>query len=1322
MRVRTEHRGRHLPFERERRIILQRLPVGATITRAVITVTPQSTDPARRFLETIAFSDGAGDWGANKIATNTAVEIDLHARRKLAGLVGSDLARATLLVDLGGGFIAVNDAGGLGAGKPLPVTDTMDLPGLTVTGLRLAQATTSTKVSLLRVASPPSNVSLAIEGGPTFWTYFGDLVDPQATPDFAGILQAMLPGLEVANGHHIVAFVVRSDSIARLDLELEIEHTVAVSGLPDGVPSVQAPYAYNGSPEGAQGSLAVAVPPGMVAVVGATAGRVQGAFEATRVLHGPVGSVPAPEQPLVSGAGPLAQPFVLTAAELATSVDLLLTAVTAEVTLSVDLVDDLDGKPGRASLLPAPARLTVRRDQAPRPTWLNVPLAAEVEFGAGDRHWLVVQALTGTAAWGAAPADRAAAPALQQTRDGGLSWRAATGETGIGPLAAHLRLRHSTQAFHMPLELRVGSGAAEVAVSLQRFAAQGTVDLQLDFPEVAGAVNEALASSRPGASASAEHVANGDFTEWYRVSTEVAHAGVLEAGGDATIRQAAFGPDGATVYAAGYGMHFFAFDPFCQGRLYATQFGAGSPNAMVVDPSGRRVLIASDQDGVAALFTIADTATGRVVGTPLDSPERVVALAVSADGSAIYALGADDSGAVLRRIPWASLVEAATGGSALAFGNYPARSLDGEPRGLTVAPGGRVFAATIGVTGADSRLYAFAADLSLLGSLDVAMAGDARDVAATVSEAEVLVLGQEAFSVVRSSDLVEVFKTTLRASGIRLGIDPDGALALVLEDDVLEMFDMRRRTLAPIPGVRVFGGLGLAMSPAGTHAVVTHNRSSQATLLSIGSLQPADWELTAGGVRPWCLSATSGPLAVLGAPGGSSAISQVVPAVGGTRYRFGFDGIADVDGAVGELVWRGDDCGQLRTDRVPVTVLDFVNPGVADRLLRHELVVIAPLGATQVEIRFQTAEGMLGVDAVSLAGSSEALTDPAAQITGAATGWQPSAPSLTVTPSDAGFTVTNGGPTPAVLSQVIAAPGGQHFALRATARVGEFTPDGSAIEVVFSDESARPVGPMVRLQLDVLAFDQRAASGLVPSDAVEAEVRVVVSPGGAVELSELSLVLGVMDEVELGFVSEAPGALTVSQVVVGLDEAPPARVPVPTTGLCRATPPGSQGDGDGCYCPRCREQRPVKRVVPVVTAAGGPGSVAPCPVCGTQRVRVGGRLVASAERVAVPRFVATRVSGPVLGPPRTIVSVHVDAPLTAIQGIGAAREAELRAAGIGSVQALAEADVATVASLPGVSTRMASAFIWDAVRLVRDRGTRVLFDEGVTSRLGNGPR
>ncbi|MGH3926788.1 MAG: hypothetical protein ACRDTT_28650, partial [Pseudonocardiaceae bacterium] len=389
-------------------------------------------------------------------------------------------------------------------------------------------------------------------------------------------------------------------------------------------------------------------------------------------------------------------------------------------------------------------------------------------------------------------------------------------------------------------------------------------------------------------SASAEHVANGDFTEWYRVGTEVAPAGVLEAGGDATIQQAAFSPDGATVYAVGYGMNFFAFDPFCRDQLYATRFGEGSPNAMVVDPSGRRVLVASDQDGVSFRLTIIDTAAGVVVGVPVDSRERVVALAVSADGSAVYALGADDSGAMLRRIPWASLVEAATGGSVLAFDTDPVRSLDGDPRGLTIAPGGRVLAVTVRVIDSqviDSRLHAFAADLSLLGSLDVPTVSDARDVAATVSGTEVLVLGKEVFSVVRSSDLVEVFNANLSASGTRLGVDPDGALALVVEDDVLETFDVRRRTLAPIPGVQVFSGFGVAMSPAGTHAVVTHHRLSEATLLSIGLLQPVDWELIAGRVRPWCLSATSGPLAVLGAPSGSSAISQVVPAVGGARYR-----------------------------------------------------------------------------------------------------------------------------------------------------------------------------------------------------------------------------------------------------------------------------------------------------------------------------------------------------------------------------------------------------------------------------------------------------
>jgi len=106
MHVHAGHSGAQLPFERDRRLVLRRLPVGAVITRAALTLTPVSTDPAHRFLETLAFpaGSGAGDWGASKVVTTGAVEVALHARRRLASLTGSGLASGPLLVDLGGGF------------------------------------------------------------------------------------------------------------------------------------------------------------------------------------------------------------------------------------------------------------------------------------------------------------------------------------------------------------------------------------------------------------------------------------------------------------------------------------------------------------------------------------------------------------------------------------------------------------------------------------------------------------------------------------------------------------------------------------------------------------------------------------------------------------------------------------------------------------------------------------------------------------------------------------------------------------------------------------------------------------------------------------------------------------------------------------------------------------------------------------------------------------------------------------------------------------------------------------------------------------------
>src|SRR5262249_55389054 len=172
--------GRSQPFERDRRLVLRRLPQGAVVSRARLTLSPYSVSADGRFPETLTFPDSAGDWGATKrVLPGVAVELDLRARRRLASMAGSNLHGARLLVGLGGGFMIVNAGGGLGGGSPLTLSGTApDLPALTVTGLRVAQPADITQ---LRVTSPPSDVTVAVDGGPVFFTHLGELVQPVTT-------------------------------------------------------------------------------------------------------------------------------------------------------------------------------------------------------------------------------------------------------------------------------------------------------------------------------------------------------------------------------------------------------------------------------------------------------------------------------------------------------------------------------------------------------------------------------------------------------------------------------------------------------------------------------------------------------------------------------------------------------------------------------------------------------------------------------------------------------------------------------------------------------------------------------------------------------------------------------------------------------------------------------------------------------------------------------------------------------------------------------------------------------------------------------------
>ena len=1337
MRFHTQQLGRFQPFERDRRLVLHRLPQGAVVSRAQLVVSPYSLDAGGQFLETLTFPGPVGDWGASKRVLTAAVELDLRARRRLASMVASPaLTDAPLLVDLGGGFMTVNGDGGLGGDDLLKLNGTTpELPGLTVTGLRVAE---QADITQLRVASPPSDVTVAVEGGPVFFTHLGELVTPATTPDFSALLQALLPDQPVEGGHHLVSFVVHSGSIARLDLDLEVEYTLAVDAMPDGVASVTTSYAYDGVPAGDQGRLTVAVPPGTVAVRGASAGRAQGAFEATRVVFGdPLGAA-APNQVVLDPSGPLAQPFVLPSTQVATSVDLLLTAVTAQVSVAVDLVDDLDGKPGRGSMLPRVAELTLTRDQAGRPTWLNVPLPGELEIPAGTRRWLILQARDGTATWGAAPgagADQPDDPGLQRTGDGGLSWRVVPGGTPLTRLRAQLRLRHTTGTFHMPLELRAATAGAETRVSLQRFDAQGAVDIGFDIPEVAEAVNTALAGGAAAGGGAAEAVANGDFVDWYRVGAGVQDRGSLGSSREDVAVGAAigFGPDSSTAYAtgaadAGNTLRFLAFDAFC-GEVVADADLAvtGFPVSLVVDPSGRHAVVAA-QERAAGHLTVVDTATGRPFGVPVPTPSPVQKLAVAPDGTGLYLLGrelseASGSRATSVRFAAWSVLLAAAGGSELDWTAQPAAQLEGEPLALAVGSDGRVYvlihppSPAEGTPRPDPAVHVFA-DTAALADGDgeplVTVPGG-QDLAVTVDGRQLLVLTQAEVVFVDSDGRTAPRTLPLGGDPVLgvVAVVPPGDLALVVRNGQAVVVDLARRALLDQAGTDVgdtSDGPALAVSPAGTHGLVTRPGDPDVTLLSIGAALPVDWQLTAGTVEPACLPGSGEIVALLGnvftlgtregrqAGPVTSSISQVVPATGGAAYRFGFDAISLAEEAVGQVIWRGDDCVTGRTDRVPIAVVDLERQRSVERLPHHQLDLVAPAGATQAEVRFFVPDGTAAVDRVSLVGSADVVGDT----------WEAPDAGVSVTSTGVGFTVSNGGPTASVVTQVLHADAGARFDLEVAARVPAGQ-QGAAIELVFSDEQLRQLEPVVRLALEPLEFDERAASGRVPDASVAAELRLVVPAGGSVDVARLTLSVRPPAEVDLHFVADAPGDLAMTGVVVVVDQAEPVPAPLPAGGLCRPAPVGPGPDGEACYCGACGAHGPPGHEEPMVTDADRPVSVSTCPVCGSSRMRLGGPVAAHARRPNLARFrVQDRPAGS--GGPAITARLRVDVPLVAIRGIGAKQAAQLRALGIPDVLSLSRADVAKVASLRGVSASMAAAFIADAARLVRERGRRVLFD------------
>ncbi len=478
MRLHNVYQGKDRPFEGDLTLMLRGLPAGARVTNATVTVSP-----AASFLDETIFVQGAGSFGCERLAEN---EIHFHARRMLSRVTAQGTA-AQLFVDFGAGiYTQVTATGALRtpdtSPEELKLTGTGEayvLPALTATRFKLydtASPPAPLAISAAAVRLTPTNVSVRLGQLPPFWTHVGELADEQTSDDFAAVAMAVLATATPADGCCALPFTIHSDSIARLDVAVELEYVLVHDVLPPGLAEVVAMYGYSTLPSIDPALTIVRLPAGAVPV--AAAAQLAGEFATSRIAAGPLGrehdSCPIACSPNCS----LAQYFTTQEEIVATGIDLAMgnTAPSA-AGMVLTVRDDADGRPFGDPLIRAAVK--VERPLPGQSTWGSVTLPRPFRFLRGRRYWLLLQSQKEIAFWNATPTpapEWAGGVPLQHTRDNGLSWRQVTlAEATIdaparcqaaalslpgGGLTALFRLRTTPDKYTTPLWFKVGDSAA----------------------------------------------------------------------------------------------------------------------------------------------------------------------------------------------------------------------------------------------------------------------------------------------------------------------------------------------------------------------------------------------------------------------------------------------------------------------------------------------------------------------------------------------------------------------------------------------------------------------------------------------------------------------------------------------------------------------------------------------------------------------------------------------------------------------------------------------------------------------------------------------
>ncbi|PUB12425.1 hypothetical protein [Yoonia sediminilitoris] len=521
-----------------RTLTVRSLPPGAQVTSFRLIVTPIADDsgaigPA---VETLSFDAGADvavdpddptrQTGVSRTAGTGPprwTEVAFNGFRTLSHVAGANLQNALLQVDVGGLFVAVDDNGTIpvqGAAYALSSNDT-DLPGLSVRRMRLvapndgAAAPVVQTVSLRAVAS---NLTVAIGDQPAVWARPGDVTDAVQTGELAEFVQAALAGAKIENGFATLPLTIKTDTTARLAIEVAAEFDETAMGLPNGLPEVTLDYAHDATADAGDNLLAIAAPDGMELDPSRTRVEIAGTFEGSEISFGPL----ADRNPAASLALPeghaAAAPVAVTVETVANAVDLLLSTQVRNASIQVDLREDFDGKPGDVSLLTKRASGALDVSRYAMAHWLSVALGQSITLAPTDpatgkpRIWVVVQAVAGTLDWHLNSADAATAQ-MQTSDNGGLSWRPARVQLVGGALAPGLRLRRASPVFRVPVRVEIGRGTAASELALDQFQPLGRVEFALDSNAVAGAVNTALSAQRATACPRGEQLRNGGFAD-----------------------------------------------------------------------------------------------------------------------------------------------------------------------------------------------------------------------------------------------------------------------------------------------------------------------------------------------------------------------------------------------------------------------------------------------------------------------------------------------------------------------------------------------------------------------------------------------------------------------------------------------------------------------------------------------------------------------------------------------------------------------------------------------------------------------------------------